>query len=278
MKVATRDSESRSPVRCTLDRARRHPDVSEAWGDLWKTRSLQARNTLVEHYMRNVIMTARSLHRKFPEEVQVDDMMSAGVFGLMQAIEAYDPGRGVRFETYCIPRIRGAILDEIRNWDWVPRLVRARANKLMQAKELIHAGDVVQEPTPREVAEALRVPQEEADLILSDSSAPEMSSLSRQWFETDSGKDVREVDMIVDDRHQDAIEAVHRREWFDYVLAGFTRTEQLIIKLYYQESLTMKQIGQVIDRSESRVSQMHAGLLRRLRAILTPTTPVAEAA
>ena len=105
-------------------------DIKQVWIDYKKEKTERLRNILMENYLHLVRYNAERIHVKLPDEVELDDLMSAGIFGLMDAINAFDLERGVKFETYCAPRIRGAILDELRSMDWVPRLVRSRAHKL----------------------------------------------------------------------------------------------------------------------------------------------------
>ncbi len=107
--------------------------IEQIWGFFHQTHDDQHRNLLMEHYRDLVRYAAERLHAKLPDKVELDDLISAGMFGLMDAIDAYDPARGVKFETYCAPRIKGSILDELRSMDWVPRLVRARAHQLAKA-------------------------------------------------------------------------------------------------------------------------------------------------
>ena len=113
-------------------------DIKDVWIDYKKTKTEPLRNVLMEHYLHLVRYNAERIHVKLPDEVELDDLMSAGIFGLMDAIAAFDLDRGVKFETYCAPRIRGAILDELRSMDWVPRLVRSRTarSRRHQALEL----------------------------------------------------------------------------------------------------------------------------------------------
>src|SRR4051812_44520657 len=108
-------------------------DIKDVWIEYKKTRTEALRNVLMENYLHLVRYNAERIHVKLPDEVELDDLMSSGIFGLMDAIEAFDPARGVKFETSCPPRIRGAILDELRSMDWVPRLVRSRAHKMDSA-------------------------------------------------------------------------------------------------------------------------------------------------
>src|SRR5215467_16117116 len=110
-------------------------DIKEVWIEYKKTRTEALRNILMENYLHLVRYNAERIHVKLPDEVELDDLMSAGIFGLMDATAAFDLARGVKFETYCAPRIRGAILDELRLMDWVPRLVRHRSSKVEGARQ-----------------------------------------------------------------------------------------------------------------------------------------------
>src|ERR1700686_1484582 len=132
-------------------------DIKEVWIDYKKNKSESLRNTLMENYLHLVRYNAERIHVKLPDEVELDDLMSAGIFGLMDAIAAFDLERGVKFETYCAPRIRGAILDELRSMDWVPRLVRSRAHKLDNASKQLEV-ELGRSPSNDEIAKRLKVP------------------------------------------------------------------------------------------------------------------------
>jgi len=238
--------------------------VQKWWKEFRKTGSDEARNGLMEHYLPIVKYSAERLHAKLPDEVDVEDLMSAGIFGLMDAINAFDWKRGVKFETYCAPRVRGAILDELRAMDWVPRLVRSRAHKLNQAAHALEA-QLGRRPDARELAKKMRIPLREFRKLQRDARAVGLVSLSRKWFETDSSKDVREIDVIEDKRSDDPFDAVNRKDLKELVTRGLSRAERLIIILYYFEEMTMKEIGETLDLSESRVSQMHSAILERLK-------------
>ncbi|MGC4031600.1 MAG: FliA/WhiG family RNA polymerase sigma factor [Tepidisphaeraceae bacterium] len=223
------------------------------------------RNTLMENYLHLVRYNAERIHQKLPDEVELDDLMSSGIFGLMDAIEAYDLDRGVKFETYCALRIRGAILDELRSMDWVPRLVRSRAQKMGQTTKQLQV-ELGREPTSQEIAAKMAISMEEFKKIEKDSKATGIVSLSRKYFETDSNKDVREIDILEDKRGVDPIRELQRKDLKELMTKGLSRAERLIIILYYFEEMTMKEIGATLDLSESRVSQMHSSIIARLRA------------
>jgi RNA polymerase sigma factor for flagellar operon FliA len=240
-------------------------DIKEVWLDYKKHKTEPLRNILMEHYLHLVRYNAERIHVKLPDEVELDDLMSAGIFGLMDAIAAFDLERGVKFETYCAPRIRGAILDELRSMDWVPRLVRSRAHKLESATKELEV-EMGRTPTSDELAKRLKISMDEFEKMAKDASAVGLVSLSRKWFETDSNKDVREIDVLEDKRGADPVREIQRKDLKDLMTRGLSRAERLIIILYYFEEMTMKEIGATLDLSESRVSQMHSSILARLRA------------
>jgi len=240
-------------------------NAEEIWKSFQRDKDTELRNHLMEQYLHLVKYNAERIYAKLPDEVNLDDLISAGVFGLIDAINAYDLSRGVKFETYCAPRIRGAILDELRSMDWVPRLVRSRAHKLDNATKAFEAEHGCT-GTDEEIAQRMGLDQEEFAKLKRDATAVSLVSLSRKWFETDSQKDVCEIDVIEDKRGQNPLEEIQRRDLKEMLIKGLTRAERLILVLYYYEEMTMKEIGATLDLSESRVSQMHSSILARLKA------------
>ena len=184
---------------------------------------------------------------------------------MMDAIEAFDLARGVKFSTYCAPRVRGAILDELRSMDWVPRLVRSRAHKLDQACKQLEAKHG-RSASDEEIAGCMGISEQEYIKLKRDATAVSLVSLSRKWYETDSQKDVCEIDVLEDKRGEDPLDEIQRRDLKDALTRGLSRAEKLILILYYYEEMTMKEIGATLDLSESRVSQMHSSILARLKA------------
>src|SRR5678815_4972089 len=162
-------------------------DIKEVWTEYKKTRSEPLRNALMENYLHLVRYNAERIHVKLPDEVELDDLMSAGIFGLMDAIAAFDLERGVKFETFCAPRIRGAILDELRSMDWVPRLVRSRSHKLDSVSKQLEM-ELGRTPSEEEISKRLGVPAAEYDKLMKDATTVTQVSLSRKWFETDGNK------------------------------------------------------------------------------------------
>jgi RNA polymerase sigma factor FliA len=248
-------------------------DVSDVWVEYKKDQDNQElRNRLMERYLSLVRYNAERVWAKLPEGVDLNDLMSAGVFGLMDAIEAFDMERGVKFETYCVPRIRGAMLDELRTMDWVPRLVRSKASKVEAARKVVEAR-VGRPPMEMEIAEQMGLPIQEFERMKSDASAVNLVSLEKKWYETDSYKDVREVDVVEDIKCEDPTVGIQKMDVMRLVTKGLNRNERLIIILYYYEELTMKDIGNTLGLSESRVSQMHSSIVARLKEQLERRRP-----
>ena len=248
-------------------------DVAQLW-DAFKAdpENQELRNRLVELYLPLVKYNGERIWSRLPEGVELDDLVSAGVFGLMDAIDAFDLTRGVKFETYCVPRIRGAMLDELRTMDWVPRLVRSKASKLNEAIKSLETR-LGRQPTEVELAAQLEISVPELEKMILDANAVGLISLNKKWYETDSYKDVREIDILEDKKGEDPTRRIQKTDLMRLVTKGLNRNERLIIILYYYEELTMKEIGATLDLSESRVSQMHSSIVQRLQSQLERRRP-----
>ena len=248
-------------------------ELAVLWEDFIRDRSNQVlRNLLIEHYMPLVRYHGERLWGKLPDEVELDDLVSAGVFGLMDAIDAFDLTRGVKFETYCVPRIRGAMLDELRNMDWVPRLVRARSRKLNEASKCL-SDRLGRQPTHDELAEHLSLTPIELERMMFDANTVNLVSLNKKYFETDGAKDISEIDLVEDQKGEDPTCRIQKADLMRLVTKGLSRNERLIIILYYYEEMTMKEVGMTLDLSESRVSQMHSSIVERLQMQLGERRP-----
>ncbi|MEI8194440.1 MAG: FliA/WhiG family RNA polymerase sigma factor [Phycisphaerae bacterium] len=247
-------------ARPKTDEAELREKLADAVGKL-----RELRNLLMLEYLPMVKYNAERLYAKLPDEVELDDLIQAGIFGIKDAIESFDLDRGVKFETYCAPRIRGAILDELRSMDWVPRLVRYRSHKLDHTTKQLEM-ELGRTPSEDEISKRLGLPTGEYDKLMKDATAVTQVSLSRKWFETDGNKDVREIDVLEDRRTSDPTDEIQRRDLKGLITKGLTRAERLILILYYYEEMTMKEIGATLDLSESRVSQMHSSIIMRLKA------------
>ena len=264
-KVKTQRKESGSRNGASQQVCLKDMPIEEVWVEYKKTGTERIRNFLMERYLDIVRYTAERMHMRLPSEVDVEDLMSAGLFGLMDAIDAYDLERGVKFETYCAQRIRGAIFDELRAMDWVPRLVRSRTAKVEKARKGLEM-ELGRKPTDKEIATRLEVNPSEFEKLCKDSKPVGVVSLNRKWFETDSNKDIREIDVIHDNKQENPLSEIQRKDLKLLITKGLSRAERLIVILYYYEEMTMKEIGLTLDLSESRVSQMHSSILLRLKA------------
>jgi RNA polymerase sigma factor for flagellar operon FliA len=249
------------------------PDIEQVWHQLKADpKNQDLRNRLVEQYLPLVKYNGERIWARLPDGVELDDLISAGVFGLMDAIDAFDLSRGVKFETYCVPRIRGAMLDELRTMDWVPRLVRSKASKLNEGLRTLEA-KLGRSPTEIELAAHMELTVPELEKMIVDANAVNLISLNKKWYETDSYKDVREIDILEDKKGEDPTRRIQKSDLMRLVTKGLNRNERLIIILYYYEELTMKEIGATLDLSESRVSQMHSAIVQRLQTQLGRRRP-----
>lgn len=248
-------------VHSPLDRL----ELDQVWRMYRADPNTELRNYLWQRYLPLVRYNAERVYSRLPDEVDLDNLIQAGSFGLMDAIRSFDLDRGVKFETFCAQRIRGAILDELRSMDWVPRLVRHRTSRVEQVRERLRALHGIR-PTSEEIARELGCDEEEVKKVLKDGHAVSMSSLSKQRYQSDGSREVREIDVIHDNRQADPLSQVQRSDLKSMLCKGLSRAERLIVVLYYYEGMTMKEIGMTLDLSESRVSQMHTLILQRLKA------------
>jgi RNA polymerase sigma factor for flagellar operon FliA len=241
--------------------------LQKAWREYKAGGDRLLRNRLVEHYLFLVKYSAERVGSKLPDEVDVDDLMSAGIFGLVDAIDAFDLERGVKFETYCAPRVRGAILDELRSMDWVPRLVRHRAHKLADAVRALEV-ELGRLPNEGEIAQRMGLDAAEFEKLMKDANAVSLVSLSQTFSDSESSREVSEEDVLPDEKSIDPVVEAQKSDVRDLMKRDLSRAEQLILVLYYYEQMTMKEIGATLDLSESRVSQMHSAIIDRMRGQL----------
>lgn len=209
--------------------------------------------------------------RKFAKFIGQDEVEAAGNFGLMQAVEGFDLERGTQFETYAPTRIRGAILDWLREIDWIPRKVRSNAKLYGQAVTAL-AGGSGEEPTVEEVAEYLHVSVETATALKQDAKGAEThinqgGEQVRGEFE-DHMNSTPAIDQIPDHRPTTPLDELSKSDGFDNLIMGLTDREQIIVTLYYRDEFTMKQIGLVLGLSESMISITHDQALVKIKDFL----------
>lgn len=242
--------------------------IDRVWNRYKRTGSKTLRNELIERYLPLVQHHAERLRSRLPAVVQADELSSAGTLGLMDAIEAFDPRRQIKFSTFSAMRIRGAMMDELRSMDWVPRLVRHRERKVQAASAQLEI-ELGRPPRQDELAAKLDLAVDALSGSAGGHRAAGMTSLSRQRFDSggDDGGEQDQLHSIQDTRAADPAQEAQRRFLHQMLSRGLTRAERLVLTLYYYEEMTMREIGQTLDLSESRVSQMHTDILKRLRTL-----------
>jgi len=241
--------------------------------DLWRrykaTGEDRARERLVVAYSPLVKYVAGRMSAGLPAHVDEADLISYGLFGLITAIERFDLAREIKFETYAIPRIRGAIIDELRSLDWVPRSVRARAREIERANaKLEHK--LQRAPNDEEMAKELDMEGSDFHDALLQISNSTIAALDEMWTVSDSsGDQVSLLDTIHDPDAPDPEHLIDANELKDRVadaIARLPEREKLVVALYYYENLTLREIGEVLGVTESRVSQLHTKAVLRLRS------------
>jgi RNA polymerase sigma factor FliA len=245
-------------------------DVSALWARYKDEQDSAARDQLILNFSPLVKYVAGRLASSLPQTVDTADLISYGIFGLIDAIEKFDPARAIKFETYAISRIKGAIIDELRAMDWVPRSVRSRAREI-EAAYVALENSLRRVPSDREVAEHMGISIKEFQDVLAKLSYTSVVSFEELWVggERDEGQNA--IGSIKDDTAEDPVAIFETGEIKD-ILAGaidkLPERERTVIALYYYEGLTLKEIGQVLGVTESRVSQLHTKAVLRLRAKL----------
>ncbi|MFL5820598.1 MAG: RNA polymerase sigma factor WhiG [Solirubrobacteraceae bacterium] len=248
--------------------------------DLWRSYRAngdeRARERLLLAYSPLVKYVAGRLSSGLPSHVEEADLISYGLLGLISAIERFEPEREIKFETYAIPRIRGAIIDELRALDWVPRSVRARARAIERANlKLEHK--LQRAPTDAEIAAELGVEIDQFNESLVQISNSTISALDEVWTVSDAtGDQMSLLDTLQDPAAPDPASVADAADLKDRVadaIARLPEREKMVIALYYYENLTLREIGEVLGVTESRISQLHTKAVLRLRSHLPGEEP-----
>lgn len=235
--------------------------IDTAW-DAWRvSQEATARDWLVVHYASLVKFVAGRLAAGLPKSVDTGDLVSAGVFGLMNAIDKFDPANGAKFETYAIPRIRGAILDGLRALDWVPRSVRSRSRSVQDAIAALEH-QLGRTPTDEEISAELKISVEELEKWLSDIAAGSVGPLDHVAMDNTAA----EADAQIQPGR--AMEEGELRAAMRAEISKLPEREQAILILYYEDGLTLSEIGEALGVTESRISQIHTKAVLQLRSRL----------
>jgi RNA polymerase sigma factor for flagellar operon FliA len=242
-------------------------DLTSVWAEFKRTGCPRLRNRLIEHYLYLVKVIGNRIAARLPRSIDVQDLRSAGVFGLMRAVENFDLGRGTPFESYCATRVRGAILDELRAQDWVPRLVRNRASLYGKAVQTL-TKRLGREPSAHETANHLGLSICETERLRRESNLTSVFNLTPQDEREDDPRVLRKLDVLMDRDSEVPFERMVAHDLAQALLRFLVGPERTVIALYYHEGLTMKEIGRVMEISESRVCQIHTKTLKKLKARL----------
>jgi RNA polymerase sigma factor FliA len=248
-------------------------ETQALWREYTKTKDQGVRDRLILTYAPLVKYVAGRLGSGLPAHVDENDLVSYGLLGLIGAIERFDPGRDIKFETYAIARIKGSIIDELRAMDWVPRSVRSRARDIERAIGELER-KLMRAPTDEEIAEKLGVTVDDLNESLSEIGRSSIAALDELWTISSGGgggDQVALIDTIEDTQGpepQSELAQTELKEALGEAIARLPEREKLVVTLYYYEELTLREIGEVLGVTESRVSQLHTKAILRLKARL----------
>ncbi len=246
-------------------------ELVEIWRQYKEEKIQEAREKLILHYAPLVKYVAGRVSSGLPANIEYSDLVSYGIFGLIDAIEKYDTGRGIKFETYAISRIRGSIIDELRAIDWVPRSVRFKARELEKVYMLLE-GSLKRMPTDEEVAREMGISLDDFFQLLNQMSFISLVALDEMWnVGGEKGDKLSLVDTLEDAKAKDpskSYDVEERKTLLADAINRLPEREKIVVSLYYYEGLTLKEIGEVLGVTESRVCQMHTKAILRLKGRL----------
>ncbi len=243
----------------------------QLWDRFLKTRRRRLRNELAEAYLPIVRTVAELIAARVPRYVDPEDLISVGVFGLLQAIEAFDPRRKVKFETFCRPRVRGAMIDELRSSDHLSRHARDRARMVFGVRSRLRQ-ELSREPNHHELSQRMKLaPRDIERALLGAATRPVLSLDHATGGVADDEEPLALADDLVDGRIAPFDEA-HRNDLLHLIGGNLSVTERVLIRMRYGDELPMRVIGRALGVTESRISQLHSRLLLRLHRKLAAET------
>jgi RNA polymerase sigma factor for flagellar operon FliA len=243
----------------------------ELWASYKKKRDPLIREAFIKQYAPLVKYVAGKVAANMPQSVDFDDLVGFGVFGLIDAIDKFDPDKNVKFKTYAVTRIRGAIFDELRSLDWVPRSVRQKSREMEEAIANLEA-KLGRPANDNEIAESMGLSDDEFSKTMMKISGTSILSLNDVWYSADDSDKISIGDSIESPVSLNPDSVMEREEIKRVIVQSIQELpekEKKVLVLYYYEDLTLKEIGKVLDVTESRVSQLHTKAILRLRAKLT---------
>jgi RNA polymerase sigma factor FliA len=273
MSEATRGPERRAGT--VLGDDAEADSLQSAWEDYKETKAAAARDRLILNYSPLVKYVAGRVAVGLPANIEQADLISYGIFGLIDAIDKYELDRGIKFETYAISRIRGAIIDELRAIDWVPRSVRFKAREVEKAYTSLE-NKLKRPPSDAEIAEEMGVSPEELGRIYTQLSTVSMVALDElMTVDGEKGDRLSLVETLEDTKTAgpvDTLEAQEMKRLLAEAINRLPEREKIVITLYYYEGLTLAEIGQVLGVTESRICQMHTKAVLALRGKIVDAT------
>jgi RNA polymerase sigma factor for flagellar operon FliA len=240
-------------------------EIISLWGKYKRTYRKDFRNQLVEYYLPVVKNIADRLSLRLPNFVSVEDLTSMGIMGLFTSIRSFNLKRGVRFETYCANRVRGAMIDGLREADWVPRLVRTKSHRLEKTSHHLE-NTLCRKPSDVEIAKKLRISLNEYNKLVHESVAT--SILPFTYKDNEDETNILTSNILEDNKSPDDLKRVLNGQIVEYIKSNLSKKERIVLEMYYYEEMTMDEIGYVLDITESRVSQILANLIKRLKTLL----------
>ena len=244
----------------------RDADYRHLWVSYAESKDPAVKSKIIEAYFPLVKYLAERMASTLPASVEVDDLVSMGTFGLIEAIDRFDIERGIQFKTYCSARIRGSILDNLRANDWVPRLVRLRTNLVDKTLRKLYA-ELGREPTDPEMAEALELTMPEYEKIRKEASPTSVLSLTDDSNNDDGDGGGRMLDLLGGTGGDRARNRQQLDDVRELLFNNLNEKEQIVVRYYYYEGLSMREIAHMLRLTESRVCQIHSKVIRRLREL-----------
>ena len=235
-------------------------DLPALWEAYRVSRDESMRNRLLVHYLPLSRKIARHMHSRMPSSIELDDLAQAAILGLRSAIATFDPARGIPFENYCGPRVRGAVLDHLRSLDWAPRMLRSRVQRLQEMSRHIEMS-TGSAPTDEQLSSALHLPVDQVQNLKGELMPPPVRIRTTR----DDDEHAINLDLVADHHNDTPVREAQRADLRDFFARGLSSTERDVLTLYYYEDLSLREIGQTLGLCESRVSQIHQAVLERLR-------------
>ncbi len=246
-------------------------DLIDLWTQYRETGNKVCKDKLLVEYAGMVKFIAQRIASNLPSSVELDDLISSGILGLVKAVESFEPERGLKFETFASHKVRGAILDELRALDWVPRSVRQKSRVLQKAYAKLE-NELGRMPYDDEVAQHLNITSEEFEEMLSDVAPAAILSLEEAMPDRgDENKSLMLIDTIEDPQGVNPLKELGFKEVkriLKETISQLPEKERLVVALYHYEELTLKEIGEVLNLTESRVSQIHSKAMLKLKGKL----------